>query len=760
MSAAPEIINAQNISDISQPWKALNPIIKESGKSPIAIKLSTVDVSSSADEYSTKIRKPYTITKQRERWTEDEHQKFLDALKLYGRAWRRIEEYIGTKTAVQIRSHAQKFFCKLEREASTSNSDGRLLDIVIPPPRPKRKPSHPYPKKTGNSPCMMENQSKEITPSSCLQGIAATHPNHFRNAEPSNHNGSCHGPHGRVKIFGESIVSSTERPHLLKPIGKDCSVSSRQNVILHKPGTVDERNQAACPSPYVKDTNSSDNLLAAPLFSNENGPSSMAAQSEGTDESFGGSPVSELANGNSVAVGSSATTSGECKSTGSTESISPPDSKPCGRVDMQCFQGSNPGMQSWIEHFIHHQSRMFFPPVPANGIVDGASSSLSYWQAIQASAINYAAYTATMAAAVAVGWKTPNPGGLDSSGNAKCLTTEAATPSVASALGTYGGFVPPIYFPLPSGLYPQSKGTYMAHDNNSTTEVFEEVPAQQGHADANLDSMQEEKIIESNVKTSEDTDMEKNIDSNIQAEHKLDASCLTEAYEYMKGSSECKCPCNLHITRTEKCPTEGSDSETHASAKNPEKRQTEGSDSETEPSRRKSRNMDSSCDEYDDERKKKGEGSSSGSNILESRCHFSEFDTQMMLDTVKKDRYNLSEGNSESCSEVRNSHWQSNTSKSDLSKLSSEVAEKHTKHLRKITGHSGNENVKRFKSSIHDLEPRKEVSEEGRKAFEALFSSKLLPQSFPTSNVAEIRCISLKDNDTSPAACGNEVKLD
>lgn len=41
--------------------------------------------------YMKQIRKPYTITKQRERWTEEEHKKFLEALKLYGRAWRKIE---------------------------------------------------------------------------------------------------------------------------------------------------------------------------------------------------------------------------------------------------------------------------------------------------------------------------------------------------------------------------------------------------------------------------------------------------------------------------------------------------------------------------------------------------------------------------------------------------------------------------------------------------------------------------------------------
>ncbi|KAK7258410.1 hypothetical protein RIF29_23985 [Crotalaria pallida] len=108
-----------------------------------------MDACSSEEEVVVKTRKPYTITKQRERWTDEEHNRFLEALKLYGRAWQRIEEHIGTKTAVQIRSHAQKFFSKLEKEALVKGiSIGEALDIEIPPPRPKRKPSNPYPRKT------------------------------------------------------------------------------------------------------------------------------------------------------------------------------------------------------------------------------------------------------------------------------------------------------------------------------------------------------------------------------------------------------------------------------------------------------------------------------------------------------------------------------------------------------------------------------------------------------------------------------------
>ena len=77
-----------------------------------------------------KTRKPYTMNKARECWTEKEHMEFLEAIANYDRDWKKIEEYIGTKTAVQIRSHAQKYFQKCMK-----NGDANL----VPPPRPKRK---------------------------------------------------------------------------------------------------------------------------------------------------------------------------------------------------------------------------------------------------------------------------------------------------------------------------------------------------------------------------------------------------------------------------------------------------------------------------------------------------------------------------------------------------------------------------------------------------------------------------------------------
>ena len=49
------------------------------------------------------------------RWTLKEHLQFLEGIDKYGIKWKKINPLIKTRTAAQIRSHAQKFFLRLKR---------------------------------------------------------------------------------------------------------------------------------------------------------------------------------------------------------------------------------------------------------------------------------------------------------------------------------------------------------------------------------------------------------------------------------------------------------------------------------------------------------------------------------------------------------------------------------------------------------------------------------------------------------------------
>lgn len=56
------------------------------------------------------------------RWSKDEHSLFLNGLETYGRDWKKISQIvrityiykIPTRTVVQVRTHAQKYFHKIQ----------------------------------------------------------------------------------------------------------------------------------------------------------------------------------------------------------------------------------------------------------------------------------------------------------------------------------------------------------------------------------------------------------------------------------------------------------------------------------------------------------------------------------------------------------------------------------------------------------------------------------------------------------------------
>ncbi|XP_041998759.1 protein REVEILLE 8-like isoform X1 [Salvia splendens] len=119
-----------------------------------------------SDASAKKVRKPYTITKSRESWTEEEHDKFLEALHLFDRDWKKIEDFVASKTVIQIRSHAQKYFLKVQKNGTVAH---------VPPPRPKRKASHPYPQKAPKN-VLVPLQASMACQSSSVNSIAHGYP--------------------------------------------------------------------------------------------------------------------------------------------------------------------------------------------------------------------------------------------------------------------------------------------------------------------------------------------------------------------------------------------------------------------------------------------------------------------------------------------------------------------------------------------------------------------------------------------------------
>jgi len=81
------------------------------------------------------------------RWSAEEHEMFLEGLKKHGKLWKTIATSIGTRTVVQVRTHAQKYFQKLERKlgggkpsvAATNKKTHAVKRKSLPASLPSRK---------------------------------------------------------------------------------------------------------------------------------------------------------------------------------------------------------------------------------------------------------------------------------------------------------------------------------------------------------------------------------------------------------------------------------------------------------------------------------------------------------------------------------------------------------------------------------------------------------------------------------------------
>lgn len=73
------------------------------------------------------------------RWTREEHDIFLKGLELHGKEWKKIADLIKSRTVVQIRTHAQKYFQKVAKHTGGPVMSTSKKEIIVKPPTRKKR---------------------------------------------------------------------------------------------------------------------------------------------------------------------------------------------------------------------------------------------------------------------------------------------------------------------------------------------------------------------------------------------------------------------------------------------------------------------------------------------------------------------------------------------------------------------------------------------------------------------------------------------
>lgn len=97
------------------------------------------------------------------RWTDAEHELFLNGLAVYGREWKKVAVHIPTRTSTQCRSHAQKFFSKIELDGLQPQQEKQSQHPVAEQQRSVRNEGQPQPAIENQSPIVKEQKEHTIS---------------------------------------------------------------------------------------------------------------------------------------------------------------------------------------------------------------------------------------------------------------------------------------------------------------------------------------------------------------------------------------------------------------------------------------------------------------------------------------------------------------------------------------------------------------------------------------------------------------------
>lgn len=104
------MIDDKNLMYLPNETQILNQPIQESNK--VENNLNSTQNEAGLDN---EIKNEENYLGNNGRWRRNEHIRFLGGCLQYGNNWKKVETYVRTRTSTQIRSHAQKYLKKLEK---------------------------------------------------------------------------------------------------------------------------------------------------------------------------------------------------------------------------------------------------------------------------------------------------------------------------------------------------------------------------------------------------------------------------------------------------------------------------------------------------------------------------------------------------------------------------------------------------------------------------------------------------------------------